>query len=269
MRQGDLIRRDVGTPSAVEWGFVLTADCDIAQGKAGDHFTYLEVVPAEIYLEKVWAPSQSRRFTQKQSQNVLDQLNGALKRSGLDLLLTEQTMMSWLATSSPDKIEHKVNRTGKPFDAKLTSLLGAFHILLNNSGELSQLSRFVEARSVLGDRRERIEQNMREAFEGERGFPDFFLLPELPGASGYGFVVMLRAIRSVDAKQIFPDRLDARIAGHPNAFWRAGRLNDAVRFAITQKLAFLFSRIGMSSQYESECESAINLMAGALNFDGK
>ncbi|MNN99507.1 hypothetical protein D3C81_2191680 [compost metagenome] len=52
---------------------------------------------------------------------------------------------------------------------------------------------------------------------------------------------------------------DARINDRPDAFHRLGRLNDGIRYSITQKLAFLFSRIGMPKTFESACEAAAEL----------
>jgi hypothetical protein len=42
IRQGDIIRKDiVGDDIHSIWGVVITADCDIAQQKMGEFFTYL------------------------------------------------------------------------------------------------------------------------------------------------------------------------------------------------------------------------------------
>lgn len=131
------------------------------------------------------------------------------------------------------------------------------------------MGRFRTARELLGDDAERIRRAVREAFEGDRGFPDYFLLPELPGAAGYGFVVMLRAIRSLHADDLFTSEVDARIAGRPDAFHRIGRMTDAVRFAITQKLTFLFSRIGLPADYEDACQSAVELLTETVVSNGE
>ncbi len=269
LRQGDLIRRSVGASPFGEWGFVLTADCDIAQGKAGDHFTYLEVVQAETYLERAWAPTQLRRLIEKQSKYASEQLSGFMKRSGLDLSLTPQQLVDWVSESHPDKIVAATNRTGRPVDARCRSVLDGLHTVLATLSGASYMRRFVEFRSAIGDSPDKIKKSIAEAFQGEKGFPDFFLLPELPGQSGYGFAVMLRSIRSVESRYLYSTALDARIDGAPEAFWRAGRLDDGVRFAITQKLAFLFSRIGMPEHYENECDMAVELMTGALIENGK
>lgn len=70
---------------------------------------------------------------------------------------------------------------------------------------------------------------------------------------------MLRSMWSIMASDLYLSEQDARIHDRPDAFHRLGRLNDGIRFSITQKLAFLFSRIGMPKTFESACETATEL----------
>lgn len=263
IRQGDLIRRLTAIHPEGEWGFVLTADCDIVQNKAGDRFTYVEIVPAKPYLERVWAPTQLKRLIERQARMCAEQLSGIMKRSGLGLRMNPDCLITWLQERTPAEIMKKLNRTGKPIDHKLRASLDALRVALDPTLTLDPLQRFCQARKLLGDDVEKIRRSIRDAFEGDRGFPDFFLLPELPRTSGYGFIVMLRAFQSIQAREVFTTETDARIAGRPDAFHRMARLNDRIRFAITQKLAFLFSRIGLPSHYEEACESAVELLAEA------
>jgi len=261
IRQGDLIRRLTKTHPEGEWGFVLTADCDIVQNKAGDRFTYIEIVPAKQYLEKVWAPMQLKRLVERQAKNSAEQLSGIMKRSELDFKINADCLVTWLQERTPAEVIGIVNRTGKPLDAKLTASLEALRVALDPTLALDPLKRFCQARGRLGDEVAKVRISVRDAFDGDRGFPDFFLLPELPKSSGYGFIAMLRAFQSIQAGDLFKTETDARIAGRPDAFHRIGRLNDRIRFAITQKLAFLFSRIGLPSYYEEACKLAVELLA--------
>jgi len=261
VRQGDLIRRSDGTCPDGEWGFVLTADCDIAQGKAGDRFTYIEILPAAVYLEDVWAPAQLKRWVSRQSKAAAEQLGGIMRRSGLDLPLTGEVLAQWLAERTDIEVAASVNKTGKPLDAKLATSMAALHAALDRTVLQRELDRFLRVRAILGDSLEQRRRAVRDAFDGEHGFPDYFLLPELPGVTAYGFAVMLRSFRSVLASDLFPTAVDAQIAGRSDSFHRVGRLNDRVRFAITQKQAFLFSRIGLPRSYEEACESAVELLA--------
>jgi hypothetical protein len=269
VRQGDLIRRLSSSRVEGEWGFVLTADCDIAQGKAGDFYTFLEIVPAEVYLNEVWAPAQLKRFVAKQAEVAADQLSGVMKRSSLELGINSEVLLAWLMEQTPTQIEGAVNRTGKPLDAKLVNTLTALHVALAQDDEVTNMDRLRSVRRFMGEDAERTHRAVREALEGERGFPDFFLLPELPGVSGYGFVVMLRAIRSLHASDLFTSELEGRIAGRPEAFYRVARTKDGVRFAITQKLTFLFSRIGLPGDYEDACSAAVALLVDTLVSRGR
>lgn len=264
VRQGDLIRRFSEAFPEGEWGFVLTADCDIAQGKAGDRYSFVEVVPGGTYLEDVWAPAQLKRFLNRQAKTAAEQLTAVMKQSGLDLGITADVLLAWLDKKTPNEVGIAVNRTGKPLDQKLAVLLGALRVALGRGDETTAMDRLRGARALMGEDPKRIRRSICEAFEAERGFPDFFMLPELPEATGFGFVVMLRAIRSLHAGDLFTTEVEARIAGRPDAFHRIGRLTDGVRFAITQKLAFLFSRIGLPRHYEEACQLAVEMLSETL-----
>jgi hypothetical protein len=205
----------------------------------------------------------------KQAKAAAEQLNGVMKRSGLVLGITAEVLLTWLEEQTPAEIEKALNKTGKPLDQKLVSWLTGLRVAVGRGEEVTSMERFRSVRALMGDDAERIRRAVRDAFEGAHGFPDFFLLPELPGAEGYGFVVMLRAIRSLHAGDLFATAVDARIAGRPDAFHRVGRMTDGVRFAITQKLAFLFSRIGLPSNYEQACQSAVELLSEAVVPNGE
>jgi hypothetical protein len=135
---------------------------------------------------------------------------------------------------------------------------------LGADGEADPLSQWRRHREIVGDAPEKQIAELTAALSGGSGFPDFFLLPELPGASGVGYVALLRFIRTVHADEVFTSDVDARVNGKPEALHRVGRLTDGIRFAVTQKLAFLFSRIGLPTHYEDACKSAAALAADAL-----
>jgi hypothetical protein len=133
---------------------------------------------------------------------------------------------------------------------------------LGADGEADPLSQWRRHREIVGDAPEKQIAELTAALSGGSGFPDFFLLPEL-GASGVGYVALLRFIRTVHADEVFTSDVDARVSGKPKLH-RVGRLTDGIRFAVTQKLAFLFSRIGLPTHYEDACKSAAALAADAL-----
>lgn len=264
--QGDVLRRiDKRRDNAVDIGIVITADCDIVQKKAGERYTYVEVVTAERYLDLVWAPEQNQKFVYKQAKPLAEQIGSIMKRSKLEIGMTEDVLVRWLKERSLEDFEQATNKTERPFDRRLVSKLRALQTAAGGGDGLPDgLERWRAVRRELGDKGDAMRAAVRGAFDGEKGFPDYFLLPELPGMAGYGFIAMLRSIRTVSASELFHSELDARIAGYPDALHRVGRLADGIRFAITQKLAFLFSRIGLPSHFEDACQSASELVADSI-----
>lgn len=266
IRQGDVIRRLQRENDRLEsWGFIITADCDIAQRKIGDRFTCLEIVRSEEYLEHHWAPEQFRRFADKQTKFACESLNGRIKRSNSMLsALDGASLRTWLAEMSAESI---VSAVGGPADAKLLTLLRALRFAFGYERIGTRLEDLRQAWSLAGRDAKTQRSSIKEAFDPDRGFPDFVLVPELPATDGYGFVILLRAISTLQASALFRSETEARINGKPEAFHRIGRFSDDLRFSVAQKLAFLFSRIGMSTQYEDACEAATDLLVQTVYKD--
>lgn len=84
IRQGDIILRKTETEKT--YGFVITADCDIAKGKHGNHYTWIKIIPTAEYLEKNWAPTEIKKIKSKQSKAALEYVNKKLKEQDLNTL---------------------------------------------------------------------------------------------------------------------------------------------------------------------------------------
>lgn len=261
LRQGDIIRKLNPENGATErLGIVITADCDIAQKKAGERYTWLEIVSMAAYVEGPWAQDQLRKLSQKRATGVCSHLNAQIRKRVPDLTdLTHETLSQWLRTKTAEEVYQSA--TGKPptTDEKPFRDLRAFALTVSTDENRSAFSRLKEAWTLFGTDERTQQDNVRSAFKDSGGFQDYFVLPELPRESGLGFVVMLRSMSSIMAPDLFLTEQDARINGRPDAFHRLGRLNDGIRYSITQKLAFLFSRIGMPQTFESACEVAADL----------
>lgn len=263
--QGDIIR-SFPTDSSEEaiFGLIITADCDIVQLKASDRLTYVEVVSTREYLERVWIPDQLQKFVRKQARATAEGLSAVMRRSELPFTLGEDQLLDWLRVRPIEAIDNAVNRTGKPLDKKLLQNLNALRCALGCDSYEGTIARWRALRTILGETKERQAADLAGALAGGGGFPDFFMLPELPGASGVGYIALLRFIRTVDSNEIYASEIDARVRGRPDALHRVGRLTDGIRFAITQKLAFLFSRIGLPSHFEDASKSAAALATESL-----
>jgi len=261
VRQGDIIRRFPSDSQESEvWGFIVTADCDIAQNKARSRYTWLEIVRSADFLETYWATEQLRRHVDKHSRLSCTTINAMIRRSERELTeLTSASLCEWLAGDSPENIIKQISPNAK-VDTKLVNSLQSIKIALGTEGSRTQIDRLKHSWALTGRDEKSQRASIQEAFNGEQGFPDFVLVPELPKSTHYGFVVLLRSINSIKYDEVFLSETDARINDRPYAFHRVGRFSDGLRFAIAQKLAFLFSRIGMPPAFEAACEAATELL---------
>jgi hypothetical protein len=261
VRQGDIIRKlNLKTGEVEKLGVVITADCDIAQRKASGRYTWLEIVPMTTYIEGPWAQEQLRKLSEKHSKTICEYLNGQIRKLQPDLsALTHDSLVQWLRSKTAEEILAIItNQKPAPNDKQLRALQG-FAITVGTDEKQTAFSRLRAAWKLFNVDEKNQLGNVRSAFKDGGGFQDYFVLPELPQQSGLGFVVMLRSMWTIMAAELYLTEQDARIDDHPDAFHRLGRLNDSIRFSITQKLAFLFSRIGMPTAFESACETASEL----------
>jgi len=261
VRQGDIIRQlNPKNGLTKRLGIVITADCDIAQNKNGERYTWLEIVPMAAYVEGPWAQEQLRKLSEKRSKGVLEYLNGQIRKRDPSLTaLTREALVLWLRSKSAEEILASTTGKSPASGDKQLRDLQAFALTVSSDETQSAFSRLKGAWTLYGTDEKSQQDNVRNAFKDSGGFQDYFVLPELPRETGLGFVVMLRSMWSLMANELYLTEQDARINDRPDAFHRLGRLNDGIRFSITQKLAFLFSRIGMPTTFESACETVAEL----------
>ena len=261
IRQGDIILKLNSKTDEVETiGIVITADCDIAQRKAGERYTWLEILPMAAYIEGPWAHEQLRKLSEKRSKGICEHLNGQIRKLQLGLTaLTHESLVEWLRSKTAEEVLVSVTGQATTAESKPLRDLQGFALTVVDDKSQSAFSRLKAAWTLFGIDEKTQQEAVRNAFKDGGGFQDYFVLPELPRQTGLGFVVMLRSMWTIVASELYLTEQDARIHDQPNAFHRVGRLNDGIRFSITQKLAFLFSRIGMPKIFESACETATEL----------
>lgn len=261
VRQGDIIRKfNSKTGETEKLGIVITADCDIAQKKAGERYTWLEIVPMTAYVEGPWAQEQLRKLSERRSTAICEYLNGQIRRRQPGLTaLTHESLVRWLRSKTAEEILASATGKAPTADSKQLRDLQGLALTVSVDETQSAFSHLKAAWTLFGIDEKAQQENVRNAFKDSGGFQDYFVLPELPRQVGLGFVVMLRSMWTIMAPDLYLTEQDARIHDRPDAFHRLGRLNDGIRFSITQKLAFLFSRIGMPKTFESACETATEL----------
>ncbi len=246
IRQGDIIKKK--SRAGNTFGLIITADCDIAKRKHGNHYTWIEILPAKNYIESKWALEEIEKTKKKQSTAILEFVNKTLKAKGFSNL-TEKILINWLVEVGVERFISKLSIGDCPEEIK-NKIIGLHAI--SNQSNISPLEKIRFAAPLFKINIENLIEGARKHLvKGDDGFPDFFFLPSLPEELGGGCVALLRHIYSVQDEEIYTCEANAKIDDKPNSFYRLCRLSDRVKYSVVQKTTFLFSRIGMTSEFES------------------
>jgi hypothetical protein len=269
VRQGDLmLARDPKTGRVESLCTVITADCDIAQGKFGRQLAGLRVVSLKDYLRTDWAERKLRSNFDKETERIRDQLNKwNTQRDPGAGPLSSDVVITWVRRREPDEICQDLN-IPEPAVAKVRTALARFRSVAQafDPGESADgLTRLVRLRVAAsakpaGDSR-------KDILEEAQGSPlpgDVFLLTTLPQLPEVGpAVVLLRELIGIPLGSVCYRSYDAVSKDH---FLRIGRLNPVVKYAMSQAFGVLYTRIGLPKAYEDEREAAIELI-GSFQWD--
>lgn len=258
--QGDIITNN--TKENKIYGMVLNADCDIAQGKWGRNFSWIEIIPALEYLNIIWSDDQCQKILKSdQILQAIKSVNQYLnKKNSTFTPLTPEKLCEWLREykSSADFFTAIGKSPSKNEQVELEMLMLASG---TNCENMTAGDRLRKIWSLQEKKDAYINESLKKALTKSDGFPDFFLLPDLQSQEGTGFVILLRIVNSIPRDNLYKNIIDARINGNENSFYRFNRLADNIRFLVVQKMAFLFSRIGTNPYFEDECSASVELVS--------
>lgn len=266
VRQGDLICKKLpGEPDKYEYGVIANADCDLANKKHGGNLTWLRIITLAEYYERYWIPEKAGKILEKQLKGILSAVNAQINRLESGLRPLDSTMLcEWLAEAGHADVVGALDSPTFPVSDDLKKRLRAVELLLGRNGGQVGVLALKEASIIFKIALETVKADMEKALASSGGFPDCFVLPELPNMRGYGYVVLLRAMDTISESDVYKTELDARLAGASKSFYRLGRLSDRVRFGLMQKLGFLFMRIGDHPAFESACKTTFGIVTEEL-----
>lgn len=256
-RQGDIIRcfENPVTQQGASWGFVINADCDLANRKNQGHISWLEVVTTRQYWRDIWAPQHLAKFAEKLSLQICEQMNSLVKKRGFNVDdLNYAKLGEWVERDKPEQIVADLAIK----DLDLTKRLYAFSRSIRRDDGASSVEILDDCQKIIGQKPEKNTEAFKKFITRQDGFPDFFLVPDIPDGNAKGYIVLLRRINGSKETEVFKTHLDARLNDQPEAFHRIGRFKDGIRFQIVQKMTFLYSRIGSPEDFEADCTQVID-----------
>lgn len=262
IRQGDVVKTfEANNPS---YAVVLTADCDIAQRKTNNRMTVVRAVPIQEFVSKYWSAWELEKTYEKQIRSLLPFLNAKIAAMDLKLdFLLPGRLTQWTRESSPseifDLLELNEKKNSKELQAlAVISIYASFADDLQDDDGLRALTR---AFSALGRPVSDIRERVRDALLTSGGFQDYLVIPNLPGTKEDGLVVLMREVLTAPFEEFCKSEYQARVEDRPGSYVRIGRLADRVKYAVSQRIAFVFSRIGMEHAYEDSCGTLAELIA--------
>lgn len=261
LRQGDiLINRPQPGQLPGYMLVVVTADCDIAQGKFGTHLACLRLVWYDDYVRDVWGANELEKARDKLARQLADQMRAAHKAAtGKESAISQTRSLEWLEESSPEDVANALCVSDEA-RMRLVTSLSKSHAALRSARvakfafrKLSILRAGLDGTSV-EDATLKLVERARNATLPD----DVFMLPGLPGFESKPALVLLRQLVAISHTDIVLTRHEATTEAH---CVRVGRLLETFKYALSQAFGHLYARIGLPEMYETrrrDARAAIN-----------
>ena len=249
----------------VDYGIVITADCDIAQKKMGDHYTYVRVISAIRYLEEYWSVVSLKEKKKKIHGEAAQKIRKLYMELNPEAtLLSERDLDDWLSESTVESIVGNLDAQGKD-KRQLEELLEKIKTINTGLSVGRCLGAFVELKGMDGAKKENIEKEVAIALE--KKLPEqYVFLPSLANEEHIGAVVLLRDVRSMRQDLLSPNYAEYKLIDAPRKAVRIARLIDNIKYSITQKFGYLFSRIGHPVIFEKQQKTTVELLCSDINY---
>ena len=259
VKQGDLLmRRDPSTGEVLQVCLVITADCDITQKKFGNQLAALLVISLREYICTSWAERRLALHLVKATKNVCDMLNrwNSARMGGAQSLLNPETVADWVRRDDGKTIAESLEVPSAD-QKKLIACVDTYRsaVLSMDATTTCALDKLVALKSSLENKRpESYLQELLGSVNRKELPADIFLLPVLPQLDQGPAVVLHRELVGVPLEKVCFRAVDASSKEH---FLRIGRLDPTFKYAVSQSFGMLYSRIGLPSDHEQRCDSAI------------
>ncbi|WP_374382833.1 hypothetical protein [Dongia sp.] len=284
LRQGDIIAAHPSTGAwANPWtrfGIVLSADCDLANGKTGPNLLYLPAVGHAFFLGTVWRNEQSKELERKAKPAVEKMLNeyGAADKY--------RALTYWAEQGGTARQIEELERLKKATDIKISakeivdlwdadqaiqklSAIGYGSTAIDERKALDELFALKQKLERTRYDEDRRRSTLEQALDSLRHRTDTWLIRELQGldpemhsGSEYGLVVPLRMISALPAGAIVLDR--AEWYSDPTKYLRICRLRGIYKTDLLQKFSNLFVRIGLDDHRDEEHQRVFKRLATFL-----
>ena len=245
--QGDLLQ--LFNSDSAAYGIVVTGECDIAQGKFSNIFSYVELLPAVDYAFRFIVLPALETLHDEIQENFLGRIRQSPDFAHVEPSIIQQ--MFFIDKAPPPIQEEALSLVYHSSGRALAEI----EALIN---ETSRFPAINERLSSIGSLAKKLNcrtkcPNAESLYNKIRSDPgDLFYVGRLPDQDDHHYITSLRVLREIHKNLVFtkPSALRAAPAGRLHAK-RVARLTAPYRYRLTQKLAAVFSDIGLPGNFES------------------
>lgn len=246
---------------------VVTADCDIALEKHQGLLQYCPILTYTDFLCEFWLKDEIRRQTEyyeRQIAQTVSQMDVGSEGPEYGEGVSAKVVRGWYERRGIDGILEDVGSSKE--NGALTNQLGIYETVCKaeNTPNLGTKLRAIACAKLgkqdpvedeVAARVGKIWNSLKSRFASPPG--DLFLLSCIPGDNAAGYVAYLRSIREIRVERIAirprEERSDASVRAA-----RIGRVKEPYRYRLTQRLASVFSDIGLPDKYRSASLEAVD-----------
>tara|TARA_R110002124_G_scaffold276334_2_gene447071 strand:+ start:223 stop:1068 length:846 start_codon:yes stop_codon:yes gene_type:complete len=249
--QGDIVA-SADLHGADQIGMIITADCDLDKSKHGGLISAIRIVSINQYLNDVWSREQIHQYREQSIKEIANAFNSQLlKTNPHKQIVSFGEMERWLKSVEISDIFAEISSELKP-NKNLLNYYQAFMQCDLEEPSISDLQRCFKITKILNKSEKNVRRSIEQLLHHSNGRSDIMFLPYIVGYSDIGFVLKFRDIFSISEGSIYLDSLEYSKLLEKSGFVRLGRFNDNLKYGIVQRLAILFSRIGLEEFFEEE-----------------
>jgi hypothetical protein len=239
------------------FGMVITADCDIENGQPDQEIIYLRIVAQFDYVDIFWSRAKLVAAREQALRDLVPQINRLRREHAPNAEpLDPSTILSWLASSTPEDIADAIQVIDESRVKLVRSLARTRNTvqLASAPAGTSCLDRLLKLRNQ--DRGDVLKQATNDLRSPRDEIFFFTALTDRDDVCGY--YVLLDRFGAICRNQI-SDSIDAVRRGEKSAY-RFGSLSKTYKYAVAQRFAFLFQKIGLPSEYNERLNSSLARM---------
>lgn len=260
VRQGDILEWVNRENYWHEYAVIITADCDIAQNKNDDIFSYCPIISLEKYIKEYYLRKKIKISTViKETKSALDK--HFISKGDADVDIDINLFLDMLKDDGYEQ-------TARYFDIKNQKVIKKLKFIEDfNYKKVDNYELYFDYKSLSGNIEKnkvisKLEKDIQSFIKQPPG--DIFYLNYIANTSNIGFVINLRRIGMLSKDQI---TTNYEVKKGQFLAKRIGHLCSPFSYRLTQKVGQMFSDIGLPEEYEKDCSQAVNILGGKIRSD--